>query len=1810
MSFDGQFGQGIGYKTNNYMMRAMIPHHLGRGNSMLFTSLSGGVTDHQSRGFFSIGGGYREYIPTQNRIWGASYWLGMDDGNRKTYYRNVVALESLSRYVDYRLTGSFILGKDEHTIFDGISGAPFFAGNNILFPTRRITENAYNIIDFETGGLLPILGRRGVSGYVAAYYAYSDDAPAGLGVRFRVASRIHDQVNVGMNYANDEVFGASTWVSVAFQIPSTRPGSIPQPWLSSDRIIRGQNGGTDNFGRGGGGGGWLRPWSVRRRMAERVQIPDRISVKVRTHFSQETALNPDDSLPIFVTHVDPNALGGGIGTFESPFRALESARVPNPTNVDIVRIIPRSDDTGTNLAMLGPFVLHDSQRVLGTSFEHTFDATRGTFSLPGYTGEGPGPLIMNLANTDSFDQGVFRLASMNEISGLRIDGFNGDVDAPDFGFGIMTPAGIAITDFDINRNEFTRYHTAIRLTDATGTGLIDSNAIVGLVEPNPLLPEISIQGIHTDNTSVDPLDISLTFNTISGNSENGVLIEIDDSEVNLVATDNIIGGNGGDGISVVMASSSDILLLRNTFGVSPETGFVSNSGFGFHLTASSGDANVVIGGLEDLDGDGIDEFDLGNVFVGNLAGAIAFDLSGDVEVDALIQRNLIGIPSALDDSVIRSGFDEFTLVANDDLSTEETVPIGFDINFFGEMFSELFVNNNGNVTFDDPLGTYTPFPIVNNGIPMIAAFFADVDTRLGPEVTYGNDTVGGRPAFGVNYVDVRHFTVFGANAGLPTNSFQLVLIDRSDLAPGDFDIEFNYDEIVWEAGEASGSDEFGLGGESARVGYTNGVDTSFELAGSGVNGSFLDEGPGGDPPTTSLVNNSLNSGILGRYIFAARNGDVFGSLAASTQDGIRATLSDTASFVPSSLEILDNIITNQARHGVNVEVSDTAMVADVSIRRNLITQNDGNAVNMHAMDGGTINGRISENNLVDNLGQAIALRANEAGTLNFGSIPDEWYIRDNTILGNDAGGILIDAVGTLDIAGPAIVIDAIIQRNMIGSEENPNTGPGVFAQADGYHTTLGLTVGGEGILGNIVESAVDVGIGVVLRSHAVGQIAILDNVVTATIAGSMPEFDGDGIALRREGSSLITGFPDQLDQVTGLPAALVYNNTSTKNAGNGFDLFAFGEDPTDPNQPFSGRPNIVNLDENIFNENMLNGADIFLSGEAVVMVNARQNLMADNTLNGLSISANGNSAFGIPATFFPPVTHSRWDGNVFRDNMQDGIALSADGLIYNSTVDDPEFGSNPHNPPPGGSYLQLDIRSDSADTLIVGNDSDGISLISERGGTPDVLIQGDTILAGPDFSTIIARNGTLADIGDPEDPEDDVPAMGHGIHWINTSIGNRVATPSNFFGDPQLTVVGPRTFIGGDTEGDGNVDDGIHLRTTFGFPRLNVGFSPFTGMDEGGVVIAANGGDGIEVDGTGSPDPTDPDSTGILASSPNSPVIVVANSRIGNLNSNLANGGDGIKINHQGHEGELNVSSFSLAVRDTSILGNAGRGLDMRFSGQLDPVNIALNRNRFELNGQEGIFLEIDPGLDATNVSVTIPGDPDPLADPEGPPTFGDMGIDPNHPALLAYPGYRWPYLSIESDLVVDVVALDNIIQNNGLGLGTERDLSLYDLVDGTSVFGGTDMVDGDGVFIRVGTNSTVNWDHRRNTHGGNLLSDFRVESFLSLALDDNGDPIVPLESIDNDNPESDIIFLDPAAVMNLTFDENTGDDLDVDGIPFAVFTNDDPGKAGGPFPTFRRAEVFDVNLLFNPDTNVFLEQGITLDVRGRFIMTGWTVAP
>jgi uncharacterized repeat protein (TIGR01451 family) len=233
--------------------------------------------------------------------------------------------------------------------------------------------------------------------------------------------------------------------------------------------------------------------------------------------------------------------------------------------------------------------------------------------------------------------------------------------------------------------------------------------------------------------------------------------------------------------------------------------------------------------------------------------------------------------------------------ANDDDSVGP-VSLGFNANFFGTTYSNVFVNNNGNLTFSSALGTFTPSAIGTGlGFPIIAPFWADVDTRGAASgiVSYGTTNYGGHNAFCATWPLVGYFS----GQTDKVNTFQVLLVDRSDVGVGDFDIIFNYNQIQWETGGASGGTD-GLGGDSARAGYSDGQSggTSFEFPGSGINGGLLDSNT-----TTGLINQS-NDGTPGQDVFQVRAGAPTGAAPTITSDNNTTfTAGSAGSFTVTTL---------------------------------------------------------------------------------------------------------------------------------------------------------------------------------------------------------------------------------------------------------------------------------------------------------------------------------------------------------------------------------------------------------------------------------------------------------------------------------------------------------------------------------------------------------------------------------------------------------------------------------------------------------------------------------------------------------------------------------------------------------------------------------------------------------------------------------------------------------------------------------------------------------------------------------------------
>ena len=202
------------------------------------------------------------------------------------------------------------------------------------------------------------------------------------------------------------------------------------------------------------------------------------------------------------------------------------------------------------------------------------------------------------------------------------------------------------------------------------------------------------------------------------------------------------------------------------------------------------------------------------------------------------------------------------------------VDIGFNINFFGNNYSQLYVSNNGLISFDRGFfyhSSYDSFYVISYlyKTAVISPFFGAVDSRYyGSPVDYGNLIYDSHQAFAVNWVDVnpKYGTTSGGTSA-SRNSFQVILVERSDVGTGDFDIVFNFDSIQWQNYEAF----FGYTANGNSYGYT-----THDYPHKYLNAELLD--------AKQLPYNSLNSDVAGRYVFEVRNGVVTNPLPLSVPE--------------------------------------------------------------------------------------------------------------------------------------------------------------------------------------------------------------------------------------------------------------------------------------------------------------------------------------------------------------------------------------------------------------------------------------------------------------------------------------------------------------------------------------------------------------------------------------------------------------------------------------------------------------------------------------------------------------------------------------------------------------------------------------------------------------------------------------------------------------------------------------------------------------------------------------------------------------
>lgn len=178
---------------------------------------------------------------------------------------------------------------------------------------------------------------------------------------------------------------------------------------------------------------------------------------------------------------------------------------------------------------------------------------------------------------------------------------------------------------------------------------------------------------------------------------------------------------------------------------------------------------------------------------------------------------------------------------NGDDGSYGPVALPFSFFLYGQYWSSLYININGNVTFGNYLGSFSAggFPAGADTV-MVAPFWADVDLR-GPGA--GLNKVSYKVTSSAIYINWNRVGYYGSHTD-KLNTFQLIITDGIDpIVPNGANVSFCYRDMQWTTGDASNGVN-GFGGYPANVGANKGDAVNyiqfgrFDHAGTDYDGPF------------------------------------------------------------------------------------------------------------------------------------------------------------------------------------------------------------------------------------------------------------------------------------------------------------------------------------------------------------------------------------------------------------------------------------------------------------------------------------------------------------------------------------------------------------------------------------------------------------------------------------------------------------------------------------------------------------------------------------------------------------------------------------------------------------------------------------------------------------------------------------------------------------------------------------------------------------------------------------------------------------
>ncbi len=287
------------------------------------------------------------------------------------------------------------------------------------------------------------------------------------------------------------------------------------------------------------------------------------------------------------------------------------------------------------------------------------------------------------------------------------------------------------------------------------------------------------------------------------------------------------------------------------------------------------------------------------------------------------------------------------MAPNDDGSTG-LIPLQFPFCFYGTSQTDMYINNNGNISFGGSYGTFSSNPFPDATYVMVAPFWADVDTRGTGEVWYKVTPT---------YAIIRwHNVGYFSSQTDKINDFQLIITDGNDpIIPGGNNIAFCYGDMQWTTGSAS-SGINGFGGTPATVGANYGDGTAFAQFGRFDHAGNDYDGPFNNVDGVSWLDNQ--SFVFNGCVNNANLSPIADN-ALAICDTIQICVGDTFPFEVSFLspeqgQITTAVIDTSGIEGFELVNNNTGNISSVSAIFYATEANAGyNTFTITATDNGT-----------------------------------------------------------------------------------------------------------------------------------------------------------------------------------------------------------------------------------------------------------------------------------------------------------------------------------------------------------------------------------------------------------------------------------------------------------------------------------------------------------------------------------------------------------------------------------------------------------------------------------------------------------------------------------------------------------------------------------------------------------------------------------------------------------------------------------------------------------------------------------------